>query len=279
MLFLIRHHTNYKYDKQVMLESHSFRFRPREDPFQKLFKFELQINPKPAGMVENLDLDGNITYQAWFKKLSQELDIQATILIETTNMNPFNYLIYPETELKLPIEYPRDIQDLLRPYLAFLTDSAEVIQFARQTADEARWKTIPFLTILMRRMNQEFRPQCRLIGEPYKPEKTLAEGQGSCRDLAVLFMAACRMFGFAARFVSGYHFDEVAKKQHLHAWVEVYIPGGGWRGFDPSVKLAIAERHVVVATSAIPYLAAPVSGMFQGRTGSILTTDLRISVI
>lgn len=279
MLFLIRHHTHYKYDQPVVFEPHFLRFRPREDPFQKLLKFRISISPEPAGISEHIDLDGNTAHQVWFKELSRELDVRSTALIETNNTNPFDYLIYPETALMLPMRYPQDIEHSLKLFTTPLTSSAEVLGFAEETAEGANRQTIPFLTCLTRRMNQEFQQQCREIGEPYPPEKTLAEKTGSCRDLSVLFMAACRTFGLAARFVSGYHFNEFSRKQYLHAWVEVYIPGGGWRGFDPSVKLAIADRHIAVAASAIPGLTTPVSGMFQGRAGSILTTDVKISPV
>lgn len=279
MLFLIQHHTHYKYKQPVILEPHFLRFRPREDPFQKLLRFRISISPEPAGISEHVDLDGNTAYQAWFKQLSQELEIRSTALIETNKTNPFDYLIYPETALKLPMRYPQEIQDLLKPYTTLLTNSIEILGFAEETAKEAGQQTIPFLAHLTRRMNQEFQQQCREIGEPYAPEKTLAEKRGSCRDLSVLFMTVCRIFGFATRFVSGYYFDELSKKQYLHAWVEVYIPGGGWRGFDPSIKLAITDRHIAVAASAIPHLTTPVSGMFQGRADSTMTTDIKVSPI
>jgi transglutaminase-like putative cysteine protease len=109
---------------------------------------------------------------------------------------------------------------------------------------------------------------CRQIvredGEPLAPKDTLARGEGSCRDLTVLYMDMARAAGFAARFVSGYLAG--GNEHELHAWAEVYLPGGGWRGFDPSLGLATADRHIAVASAATPRGAAPVTGSYRGET-------------
>lgn len=102
--------------------------------------------------------------------------------------------------------------------------------------------------------------------------------EGSCRDLAVLFIDACRHLGLTARFVSGYHTDEPADGiRRLHAWAEIYLPGAGWRGYDPSQGLATAERHIAIAAAATPRLAALVSGTFRGNgTQSSLVANIDI---
>src|SRR5690606_27947417 len=103
-----------------------------------------------------------------------------------------------------------------------------------------------------------------------------AEGKGACRDLAMLFIDACRSQGLAARFVSGYAWQDAAQAEHdLHAWAEVYLPGGGWRGFDPSTGLATADHHIAVAACAVPDGAAPTTGTIQSRD---VTTDLHTDV-
>jgi len=105
----------------------------------------------------------------------------------------------------------------------------------------------------------------------------LRAGRGSCRDLAVLFIEACRTLNIPSRFVSGYgvSLDETTDHE-LHAWAEVYLPGAGWRGFDPSIGLAITERHLAVAVGATPELAAPTSGAFRGEAESWLETEIEI---
>jgi Transglutaminase-like enzymes, putative cysteine proteases len=280
MLFAIRHYIHYKYNNPVVLEPHFLRFRPREDPFQKLLRFGISIRPKPTDVSENVDLDGNITHQVWFDGLSKELQVNSTALVETGNSNPFNYLVYPETALRLPMRYPQEVEDLLKPYMTPTVDSVENSRFAEKVAAGVDRQTVTFLVHLTREISRKFQKQYRKLGEPYPPEKTLSERRGSCRDLVVLFMAACRTFGLATRFVSGYYFDELnEQEQYLHSWAEVYIPGGGWRGFDPSTGLATADRHIAVAASPIPRLSTPVTGTFLGNADAILTTDIKISAL
>ncbi len=102
-------------------------------------------------------------------------------------------------------------------------------------------------------------------GAPRPGEDTLARKEGSCRDLTLLFIEACRSLGIAARFVSGYHAGAPDQgPRYLHAWAEVYLPGAGWRGYDPSHGLAVAQQHVAIAAAATPQLAAPVSGKVRG---------------
>ena len=88
-------------------------------------------------------------------------------------------------------------------------------------------------------------------------------------------MAVCREMGFAARFISGYHAVE-ADQHELHAWAEVYLPGGGWRGFDPTAGIATSDRHIAIATGAEPMQAAPVSGTFRGRRSAVMETSVSV---
>lgn len=106
-------------------------------------------------------------------------------------------------------------------------------------------------------------------GDAYEPAVTLKRGQGACRDLTVLFMEACRSVGLSARFVSGYAEGLSTRDDgELHAWAEIYLPGAGWRGFDPTLGLAVADRHVAIAASPIPVGAAPVSGSFRADSAT-----------
>jgi transglutaminase-like putative cysteine protease len=108
----------------------------------------------------------------------------------------------------------------------------------------------------------------RHLGPAWPAGRTLKERVGSCRDLAMLMIETCRSVGLPARFVSGYHLVEPRPKRYeLHAWAEIYLPGAGWRGFDPSGRGAIDDRYIVVATSSKPPLTAAVTGTFSGPQG------------
>ena len=121
--------------------------------------------------------------------------------------------------------------------------------------------TLDFLFALNQRIYQDCEYIIRETGKPYPAGMTWRRKKGSCRDYTVLFMEVCRAVGIAARFVSGYQEgDAQQQNRDLHAWVEVYLPGGGWRGYDPTLGLVISDRHIPLAASAIPELAAAVEG-------------------
>ena len=125
---------------------------------------------------------------------------------------------------------------------------------------------------------ENFKHELREEGPAQEPDETLSRKKGSCRDFVVLFTEAARSMGFAARFVSGYTEGDLSLMQnHLHAWAEVYLPGGGWRGYDPTLGLAVADRHVVVSSGATPLEAAPVTGSFRG-TGAEAIMGYEISI-
>lgn len=114
-------------------------------------------------------------------------------------------------------------------------------------------------------LHRDFQQVVRLTGEPLPPGKTLRRKEGACRDLAVLFIDLCRSLGIAARFVSGYKYDPGAKDSfELHAWAEVFLPGAGWRGYDPSLGLAVADTHVALASGPGAAEAAAVTGTYRG---------------
>jgi transglutaminase-like putative cysteine protease len=156
-----------------------------------------------------------------------------------------------------------------------------VERFAKSIAGQSEHQTLRFLTGLNSEIYGSFRQVIREHGGPRRAEETLALKEGSCRDLTMLFVEACRCLGIAARFVSGYH-SEAPKEgpRYLHAWAEVYLPGAGWRGYDPSHALAVAEHHVAVAAAATPQLAAPVSGAVRGDdVTSSLEANIEIHLI
>ena len=138
---------------------------------------------------------------------------------------------------------------------------------------------MPFLTTLTRRLHEEFAHTIREEGAAEPAESTLAARSGSCRDLSVLFCEACRSRGIPARFVSGYEREAaVQEPAHMHAWAEVYLPGGGWRGYDPSQGLAVSTAHVALAAAADPLLAAPVSGTYRGKAQARMSYSIAMQV-
>ncbi len=261
MRFEVRHLTRYRFQAPVFLDPHSLRLKPRSDPSHRLISFEVDIQPSPAGSSEILDLDGNETVVAWFDGQTSRLMITSTAVVATTRPNPFHFLWLGARSL--PLAYSDVLTSALAPYRGSLGVEG-VRRLGDPVASAVGGDAQLFLPRLAAAVHEAFRRTQRLEGEPLAPEETLRRGEGSCRDLAVLLAEVCRAFGFAARFVSGYHASEDGESNELHAWTEVYVPGGGWRGYDPTTGLAVSDSHIAVAAAVEPSQAAPVSGSFWG---------------
>lgn len=262
MRYHISHQTIYTYNQPVFLKPHVLRLRPRCDGWQKLLNFSLTVHPEPIGLSEFTDLDGNNLIQVWFDQPTEQLKLAVASEIETYQDNPFNYLLEPWA-LKIPIDYPSSLLAQLQPYLKTYspTPAPAAVQLAQEIAHAVDGNPIAFLATLNQRLYETCQHLVRVEGEPWLPEITWRSQRGSCRDTAVLFMDVCRAVGLGARFVSGYQEGDLEQEERdLHAWVEIYLPGAGWRGFDPTHGLAVADRHLAIAASALPQYAAPVIG-------------------
>jgi transglutaminase-like putative cysteine protease len=282
MTFEVLHTTRYTYGTPVFLEPHLLRLRPRSDAAQRLVRFDLSVFPDPTGRSECLDLDGNCVCHLWFSAVTDRLEIRTASVVETIRTNPFDFLLTPATGLTLPMRYPATLIPSLSPYLdgpPAVPD--DVATFGTEFAEAVKWETLPFLSTLTTRLPQQVAVVVREEGDPLPPDVVLAQRQGSCRDLARLFIDACRAVGLAARFVSGYQEgDPDQSRRDLHAWAEVYLPGGGWRGYDPTLGLVVDDRHIALAAGPTFRDAAPVTGTFRG-TGATATpqADIAINVL
>ena len=231
------------------------------------------------------DLDGNTLVKLWFKSNQTEaLIVQVLSQVETHRTNPFDYV--PEAwATRLSIDYPSSLLLQLQPYLGGqqVPYGASVdpiaLQFAQEIAQVVDGNTISFLGELNQRIYKGCQYMIRETGEPLPPGVTWTTRSGTCRDFAVLFVETCRAIGLAARFVSGYQEgDSNSNDRHLHAWAEVYLPGGGWRGYDPTQGLAVADRHIALVASPLSSYAAPISGAFKQANGARSTMSYQLTI-
>jgi transglutaminase-like putative cysteine protease len=257
------------------------RLRPRSDATQTLHQFSLSISPTPQQISDSIDLDGNVTTKVWFAdSATPQLTLQTLIQVETFLTNPFTYILEPWA-VRLPIDYPSSLQHQLQPYLTGHAGTGQVDAVAQQLAQEL-WlasdgQTTMFLSLLNQKIYQTCQYTLRETGDPFPAGLTWTQQCGSCRDFTVLFMEVCRAIGLAARFVSGYQEgDPDSSDRHLHAWAEVYLPGAGWRGYDPTQGLAVADGHIALVASPFAQYTTPVLGALKaGATAqSTLTYQL-----
>lgn len=276
MRYHIRHRTSYTFGSAVFLEPHILRFRPRSDDSQRVESFSMTVHPEPSGVSVGLDLSGNEYSVAWFTGTTTHFTIDVESVVSTFRHNPFDYIVLPEGLEPLPWSLP---DSAAVPFLQRgpLPAHDAVAEFATEIANRA--DTIaPFLAALNDELHRSTKVIVRDEGHPNEPVETLATKIGSCRDLAVLFVDACRSLGVPARFVSGYQEgDPEQDERYLHAWAEAYIPGAGWRGYDPTLGLIVADRHIPVASAADSRDAAPTTGNFRGSPPSV-TLEFELDV-
>jgi transglutaminase-like putative cysteine protease len=283
VLIDIRHTTCYRYSTPVFLEPHTVRLRPRCDGTLVVERFKLDFDPQPTGTSQFQDAEGNLVTRAWFNDVHSELTIAARCTVRTTRTNPFDFLLPPPTPDRL-LEYGPELDALLAPARKRGLPASRrdpVRRFTESIVRKAEFRLVPFLVLLTDDLFHRCRVVHREQGAPWPPDETWQRGSGACRDLAVLMVDACRSVGLAARFVSGcQEGDREQDRRELHAWAEVYIPGAGWRGFDPTHGLAVADRHVPLAAGVAPESASPVTGSFRGTGAeSTMETELAIDVL
>jgi transglutaminase-like putative cysteine protease len=277
MRFEVEHRTAYTYDAPVRLGLQRVRLRPRGDHVAALDHWELAVEPSPAGRMEALDAEGNRETLLWFDGPTERFELCSRFILHTEPAAVGT--AYPETPgweaLKDPVLRRRLLPQLsLREGEREPTVAALAAELRQRTGDP-----LAFLTSLNGHLHHSLEREIRLEGGPLAPAETLRRGRGACRDLTVLFAAICRLQGLAVRFVSGYQARSRrgGGERHMHAWPEVYLPGLGWRGFDPTHGTAVGEAHVAVAAAADPQGASPLSGSYCGSAGSTLEAEVRIN--
>jgi len=274
MFLTVRHNTVYSYDHPVVLEPHTIRLTPRGDSYRHLIERTMTIIPEPDGTSLNLDYNGSLCHLVWFKRPACALTVISRIILNLNEVNPFDYIVHPPGCTELPMRYPAGMINQLRPYLLSHPAHEQVKNFALSVMQESKNNVLEFLSLLCRKVREHCAYETRDNGEPHPAEKVLFQRRGSCRDLAVLYIAAARAVGLSARFVSGYYFDQSPKHPQLHAWAEVYIPGGGWRGYDPTIGLACYGHHIALAAGAMASEASAIEGTFLGKPGSQMEVNI-----
>lgn len=272
ILAAVYHLTHYKYDRPVVLGPQVIRLQPAPHSRTKVLSHSLKVGP--ANHFVNLQQDpyGNFLARFVFPEPVTELKIEVDLVADMTVYNPFDFFVEPSAET-FPFDYPEEIRDDLAIYRT-PEPAGPLLSAFLKTIDRNPTNTVNFVVDLNARLQREIAYIVRMETGVFSPEETLAAKKGSCRDSSWLLVQILRNLGIAARFVSGYLIqlkpDLVALDgpagtavdfTDLHAWCEVYIPGAGWIGFDPTSGLLTGESHVPLAATPHFRNAAPISGM------------------
>ncbi|HEY6683162.1 MAG TPA: transglutaminase family protein, partial [Propionibacteriaceae bacterium] len=276
MKIALEHRTTYRFDRPIAIGPHVIRLRPAPHARTPIEAYSLTISPADHFINWQQDPFGNYLARAVFPSKASELDITVGLMADMRAINPFDFFI-EEYAQSFPFNYPADLAADLTPYLD-IPAGAHGPVFAEWAADSGFPKpdgqpTIEFLGALNAAVNRDVAYSLRMEAGVQAPDETLTRQLGSCRDSGWLLVIALRHCGLAARFVSGY-LVQLAEDQpsrdgpsgptedftDLHAWAEVYIPGAGWIGLDPTSSLFAAEGHIPLAATPQPASAAAITG-------------------
>ena len=276
----IRHSTSYRYSELVTLQPHKLMIRPRAGHDIQLESSSLLITPGNT-VKWHRDIYGNSVAMVSFHETAAELSITSEVVVLHYDAQPLDFMV-DEKAVTFPFYFdPSERVDLI-PYqtLCFPGDSAAVRDWLQQFWRPGQSiETYVLLDTINKYIVGNFSYRMREAPGVQRPAETLASRSGSCRDFATLFIEACRYFGMAARFVSGYlHCPETVHGHgSTHAWAEVYLPGAGWIGFDNTSGIVVGQNHIAVAVTRHPADAPPVSGSFTGTLSR--PAEMQVKVI
>jgi transglutaminase-like putative cysteine protease len=284
--FSIRHVTTYRYASRVSFGEHVMMLRPREGYDQRVIEAHLAITPEPAKVKWISDVFGNTVALARFATRANELRFESNVRVHHSPQNAPDFSI-DEKALTYPFDYPADEQPDLTPWIAIGEEerSLEVARFVRRFVQDQRpIVTGHLLMTLTTAIKESFAYVRRPEPGTQTPGETLALRSGTCRDFAVLMIAAARHLGLAARFVSGYLYVPSRDREtrgggSTHAWCQVYLPGSGWVDFDPTNGIVGNRDLIRVAVGRQPRHAVPLSGSYEGSAAEYkgMTVEVVVS--
>ncbi len=267
----INHRTRYRFDRLVKATPHTVRLRPAAHTRTPISAYSLNISPSTHFINWQQDPFGNYLARVVFPDAIKEMAFEVDVIAEMTVINPFDFFV-EEYARNYPFEYSKQLNKELAPYRA-ITEQGPLLSRWLSKVDRTKASINDFLVYLNQLLEQDIEYNIRMEPGIQSCEETLDKASGSCRDTGWLLVQILRHFGLAARFVSGYlvqltpdvkPLEGPAGTTHdftdLHAWAEVYVPGAGWLGLDPTSGLFAGEGHIPLACTPHPISAAPITG-------------------
>ena len=280
--YKILHRTFYNFSAPVRLEPHTLRLRPREGHELRIESSTLQITP-PATVRWHRDVEDNSIAIATFDAPASQLAIESAVIIQQYDLAPLDFLV-ADYAIDYPFAYRPEDRVVLSPYINVADNTASNLLadwIANSWRSGEPLQTYTLLQRLATHIRKTLSYKVREEPGVQTVAETLSNGTGSCRDSAYLLMEAARHLGFAARFVSGYLHAPPSSVDFgaTHAWAEVFLPGAGWKGFDPTIGEVAGINHIAVAVARSPELVPPVAGAFVGPSRASLDVGVWVTAL
>ena len=273
----LHHVTEYRYDRPIQLGPQVVRLRPAPHSRSRVLAYSLLVEPESHFINWQQDPFANYQARLVFPEKTTTFKVTVDLVAEMAVYNPFDFFLEPSAET-VPLTYAPELREELAPYLVCAPELAQAPLFQKYLAGIGReeQRTIDFLVGINQKLQGDIGYLIRMEPGVQTPEESLQKASGSCRDSAWLLVQLLRHLGLAARFVSGYLIQLAPDVKSLdgpsgtevdftdlHAWCEVYLPGAGWIGLDPTSGLLAGEGHIPLACTPQPSSAAPIEGLID----------------
>jgi transglutaminase-like putative cysteine protease len=263
----IRYETVYRYDRAVRFSPHDVRLFPRNDRFVQIARLDFRTKPETAVRFGR-DVFDNVVASCFFEEAAEALELRLAIDVEVVKKNPFDFVL-ARRAVQMPFAYEEEIASLICAYCQRQTGDKISLPDWTPPMQESPRETVATLVELTKLLHRTISYQRREEGAAQAPAETLRLRLGACRDTAVLLAEILRDAGLAARVVSGYlrEADEEIRRAEgsLHAWTEVFLPGAGWVGLDPTNGILCNDNFIAAAVGLRPGDITPISGSFYHR--------------
>jgi uncharacterized protein (DUF2126 family)/transglutaminase-like putative cysteine protease len=285
----LTHRTEYTYDRLTGLGPQIVRLRPAPHSRTPILSYSLNVTPKDHFINWQQDPFGNYLARLVFPEKTREFRVAVDLVADMATINPFDFFV-DEYARDWPFAYEPELKEELTPYLKASEPGPLLAKYLKGLRIDAK-TSIDFIWALNQQLQNDIGYLIRMEPGVQTPEETLKKGSGSCRDSGWLLVHIMRHYGLAARFVSGYLIQLKADTKSLdgpsgtdrdftdlHAWAEVYLPGAGWIGLDPTSGLFAGEGHIPLAATPSPQSAAPITGVHEPAEVSF-SFDMKVARI
>ncbi|MDF1813975.1 MAG: transglutaminase family protein [Verrucomicrobiales bacterium] len=288
----LKHHTAYHYEKPVRLSPQVVRLRPAPHNRTPILSYSFKIGPQPHFLNWQQDPFGNFQARLVFPEPVRSFEVEVDLVADLSSINPFDFFMDEDVEY-MPVTYDPALESELSPFRRKKragTELRKLIEIFREP--EGKERTIDYLVRINQGILERVKYLIRMEPGVQTPEETLLKGSGSCRDSSWLLVNLLRHLGFASRFTSGYLIQLKPDQKplegpagteedftDLHAWVDVYLPGAGWVGFDPTSGLCTGEGHIPLAATPEPRSASPVTGYLMDECESTFDFEMKVTRI